>query len=237
MTDDEHPSQRREPHWLLNIVVASAVSLIVGGLLGPPLLKAARNAFNDVFHPQSAKDRVVDRYVRDLRRADIWSRPPTVFSDAVRYFRSHFTEFDPRRPHNFRETRHVPLLALVPTAPNWVTRPVVTAGNVISANQVSPQGGIQDWLLVLVPPSKRPPKPSDRPPIVTCRVPLPARTVVPPWGAPVIVRGLVLAAGDSVQHYETAYMVCTSAQILPPNGTPGIKPLPPDLDPTRGSRP
>jgi hypothetical protein len=81
----------------------------------------------------SPSDRVVDEYVKQVRKAIPWVRSPTIYHPSVDYFRDHFAELDPERPHAFPRVDKYPMVSIFDLAtggPLLVGRQIMVAGNI-----------------------------------------------------------------------------------------------------------
>ena len=66
-----------------------------------PTEKVSGSIKDTVTSEPSRAEKVVGAYVRVARRATTWERPPTIHKPSVTYFKRHFSNLDPERPHRY----------------------------------------------------------------------------------------------------------------------------------------
>jgi hypothetical protein len=157
-------------------------------------------------------DRKVDAWVAELRDRLGWVGSPTFYGPSVAYFKRHFAELDPARPHKFDldvadVTTDVPSLA--ERAPQLSGRLVQVTGRLEFKQQVTLYAKAASWAFLL----------RDRaaPRIVAwCRVPLaPGAEDDYEIGDRIHANGLLLADGvtprtDGRGQMRTVYLFCSS---------------------------
>lgn len=131
------------------------------GLFGPKLADAVlptetiRAAIGELFDDDpSPSDIAVDEYVRVVRRATAWERPPTIYGPSVSYFKKHFAAMDPDRHHDFPDVRTLQpaaLMDLAVGAPLFAGRPILISGPLAETPTVVTPGrrGTVSWAFVV----------------------------------------------------------------------------------------
>jgi hypothetical protein len=229
------PKERKEPHWLVVLLVGALLTVVLGALITTHTLQ---NGWDDakglVQSKPSAHDQTINKFYGQVEDAELWAHKPTIFPASETLIKRHYKALNPLELHDFVAAPVLSTLELlIERAAVQPGKFLITYGRVLTSSVIEPTtGNYRSTMVQLVAPSAHvPPTSNEADPVVYCRVPLPEVPVLPKQH--VFAEGVVVASGIALSSNggvrQAVYMDC--AAIAPPYGHCGHLLLPPLPEP------
>jgi hypothetical protein len=208
----------------LGALFAVLFTLLFFGVLGPDPFAGFRRGSGDAIKSlvTSEEERRAADYIKQTREANIWYKPPTIYTHSARYLTEHFDEsFSPGYVREFSdELETVPIPRLVSEQATYSGEAISTSGEVSTTPSrwiadVVPLAGIRyEWVFQLQDPSGK-----EDHLTAYCRVTTSDKISIHE-GMLVAINGVVLAGGQVPQKdgpglLDVAYMACSAIKLLP----------------------